>query len=219
MSQITSPFPEFITMADLLDHLGGIAPNRVRWQPLSGTATEDDVLAIHDRENKLFDLADGVLVEKVMGIRESVVAAALIGILEPFVNAHDLGFVTAPDGMMRLGTRLISIPDVSFVSWARLPEGKFPDKPIPELFPDLAVAVLSDSNTPAEMKQKRREYFKAGTRLAWMVDPAKRTVDVYTSLKKFTVLTEVDCLDGGDVIPGFTLPISRLFVALDRHAP
>jgi hypothetical protein len=69
------------TLADLLDYLGGIAPERVRLHPAPGTATEDDVLSVHDREGRLCELVDGVLVEKAMGFRESLLAATLIIIL------------------------------------------------------------------------------------------------------------------------------------------
>jgi Uma2 family endonuclease len=79
--------------------------------------------------------------------------------------------------------------------------------------------VLSESNTPAEIKRKRREYFKAGTSLMWVVDPKVRTVTVWTSVKKSQVLTESDTLDGGSVLPGFKLPLKELFSVLDREAP
>jgi hypothetical protein len=86
------------TLADLLEHLGGIHPNRVRFRPAPGTATEKDVLAIHDREGRLYELVDGVLVEKAMGWSESLLAGALIEVLRGFVRPRNLGLVTAPDG-------------------------------------------------------------------------------------------------------------------------
>jgi len=75
-------FPAAIeTLADLLEYLGGIAPDRVRFRPPPGTATEEDVLAIHAREGRLYELIDGVLVEKAVGLRESYLASVLITIL------------------------------------------------------------------------------------------------------------------------------------------
>ena len=59
------------TVADLHEHLGGVSPSRVRFQPWPGTATVRDVIAVHDVENRLCELVDGVLVEKVMGFRET----------------------------------------------------------------------------------------------------------------------------------------------------
>ena len=66
-----------LTLADVLQQLGGISPRRIRFRPAPGTATEDDVIKIHDRERRLFELIDGVLVEKVMGYWESVLAIEL----------------------------------------------------------------------------------------------------------------------------------------------
>ena len=103
-------------LADLLEHLGDISPKRVRFRPAPGTATEQDVLAIHDHEDRLYELVDGVLVEKAMGLSESLLAGALIEVLRSFVRPRNLGLVTAPDGMVRLAADLIRIPDVAFIS-------------------------------------------------------------------------------------------------------
>ena len=119
------------TVGDLLDHLGGIAPERVRLSPAPGTATEEDVLHVHDHTGRLCELVDGVLVEKAMGFRESLLAAALIIILGNSVRPRNLGLVTAPDGMVRLAAGLVRIPDVAFISWDRLPDRRVPTAPIP----------------------------------------------------------------------------------------
>jgi Uma2 family endonuclease len=87
------------------------------------------------------------------------------------------------------------------------------------LAPSIAVEVLSESNTRGEMERKRREYFKAGVEVVWIVDPESRTVDVYTTLQEFITLTEKDKLDGGAVLPGFTLSLRDLFSELDLAAP
>jgi hypothetical protein len=71
----SATFSGYRTVADLLEHLGGVAPSRVRFQPWPGTATVRDVIAVHDAENRLCELVDGVLVEKVMGFDESSISA------------------------------------------------------------------------------------------------------------------------------------------------
>ena len=207
-----------LTMADLLTQLGDIPPSRVRLRPLPGAATEQDVLQLHDRENLLFELVDGVLVEKAMGFREALVAVALLGHLARFVAEKNLGLVVGPDGMLRLFLKTVRIPDVAYISWRQIPTGRVPSVPIPDLFPDLAVEILSASNTPAEMARKRREYFAAGARLVWIIDLELRTVAVYTSADEFTVLSASHRIDGGDVLQGFTLELSELFSELDRHS-
>jgi Uma2 family endonuclease len=77
--------------------------------------------------------------------------------------------------------------------------------------PDLAVEVLSEGNTEAEMERKLREYFDAGVLLVWYVDPEARTVRVYTSPGEARLLGEEDTLDGGSVLPGFRLSIRGWF--------
>lgn len=215
MTAVVTSIAAIVTLADLLEQLGGIAPERVRFRPVPGTATEKDVLAIHDHEDRLYELVDGVLVEKAMGLRESLLAGAFIEILRGFVRSQNLGLVTAPDGMMRLAAGLVRIPDVAFIAWDRFPYRRVPTEPIPDVAPDLAVEVLSPGNTPGEMARKRQDYFAAGTRLVWQVEPNKRTVEVFTAPDQSTVLYEADTLEGGTVLPGFTLPLQELFSELD----
>jgi Uma2 family endonuclease len=199
------------TVADLLAHVGPIPLRRIRHDPAPGTATEEDVVQIHDREKRLYELVDGVLVEKVMGYYESYLAILLARLLGNFVAERNLGIVAGSDGLMRLFPGLIRIPDISFVSWARLPGGRLSREPIADFAPDLAVEVLSPSNTRQEMERKLRDYFTAGVRLVWYVDPPSRTLTVYTAADQSRLLRQTDTLDGGSVLPGFSLPLQQLF--------
>jgi Uma2 family endonuclease len=217
MTSVLTPPGLIETLADLLEQLGGIAPERVRFHPLPGTATEKDVLEIRARTGLLCELVYGVLVEKGMGFRESLLAGVLLTCLSNFVRPRNLGLVTGESGMMRLAAGLVRIPDVAFISWERLPNRRVPSEPIPGLAPDLAVEVLSASNTRREMARKRQEYFAAGVRLVWLVEPVARTVEVYTTPEQFTLLHEEDTLDGGAVLPGFVLPVREVFAELDRQ--
>jgi len=204
-------------MRDLLARLGDIPPERVRLDPPLGTATEHDLLDIANREGVLCELVDGVLVEKAVSYRESLLALLLAELLNAFIRPRNLGLVTGEAGMMKLFAALVRIPDVAFASWDRIPGGKVPTEPVPTLAPDLAVEVLSPGNTPAEMQRKRIEYFSAGVLLVWIVDPDTRSVAVYTTADQPTILSETDTLDGGNVLPGFSLPLRDLFAELDRH--
>jgi Uma2 family endonuclease len=212
----TLPVPE--NLADLVDRLGHVPLDRIRMQPAPGTATEQDVLAALEAPRKrICELIDGVLVEKAMGYAESVLASLLIESLNAFVRAHNLGLVTAPDGTVRLWAGRVRIPDVAFFSWDRMPGRRRPQQPIPTLAPDLAVEVLSPSNTAKEMRRKRDDYFSVGVRLVWEIDPDTRTCSVYTAPDAVATLTEADAVDGGDVLPGFRLPLRDLFAELDRQ--
>src|SRR5690349_13366536 len=95
------------TLAQLIERLGGIAPTRIRVRLPLGRATEQDVLNIEAHEDRLFELVDGVLVEKVMGYLESRLAAFLIRCLDIFVDPRNLGLVTGADGMVRLTGGLV----------------------------------------------------------------------------------------------------------------
>src|SRR5207302_7077409 len=128
--------------------------DRIRFRPAPGTAVEQDVIDLNDRENRLFELVEGVLVEKPMGFLESRVAVLLSHVLEGFMEEHDLGIVVGADGMIRIAIGLVRIPDVSVILWDRLPNRRIPREPIPSLTADLAVEVLSVSNTPAEIDRK-----------------------------------------------------------------
>jgi Uma2 family endonuclease len=208
------------TIGDLLERLGGISPQRVRFKPAPGTATEQDVVSVEAHENRLCELVDGVLVEKPMGYVESLLAMAIGDALRKFVKPRKLGLVTGESGMMRLFPGLVRIPDVAFVAWDRIPGGRVPRQPIPDLVPHLVVEVLSESNTAAEMARKLDEYFRTGVVLAWLVDPRDRTVTTYTSPTQFLLLDESHTLDGGAVLPGFALPLRDLFAEMDeRPAP
>src|SRR5262249_7844749 len=124
---------------------------------------------------------------------------------------HDLGVVLGEGAFLRLFPGQVRAPDVSFITWSQMPNQEFPDDPVAALAPDLAVEVLSKGNTRAEMDRKLKENFRAGSQLVWDFDPKKRTVRVYTSPRKSSLLTEDDTLDGGKVLPGFALPIRKWF--------
>jgi Uma2 family endonuclease len=212
----TSRRPAFETMAELLERLGGVAPERVRLDPPPGRATERHLIRLNDRSGRLYELIDGVLVEKAVSYPESNLAAWLIFLLQEFLQRHDLGLVAGEGGGMRLMQGLVRLPDVSFVRWERLPSREVPMDPIAGLGPDLAVEVLSPSNTRGEMERKLREYFLSGTRLVWLVDLRKRRVVVHTDPDQGAVLAEGQTLDGGDVLPGLALPVGRIFERLPR---
>jgi Uma2 family endonuclease len=212
---LTSIAPGVETLAGVLDRIGNVPLDRVLWTPRPGTATEEDVVRLADGEPKqLVELVDGVLVEKPTGNREALLAMTFGSILLTFVRARKLGVVAGPDAIVRTGDGRRRLPDAYFTPWDRLPSrtahlGRVADYPI-----DLAVEILSDSNTRAEMAAKRREYFGSGTRLVWEVDPVARTMSVYETPPDPDVcrtLGPADVLDGGAVLAGFTLPLYELF--------
>ena len=202
------------TMGDLLRRLG-VSAHRVRLQPTPGTATIDDLADANDRRRGKapYEWIDGTLVEKAVGFNESVLAAWVLDRIFVYLDTHDVGFLAGEGGVMRILPKVGRAPDVSFIAWSSLPGGRRPgpDDRVPAIVPDLAVEVLSKSNTKREMARKRREYFQAGVKRVWQIDPATATARVYTAAKTFTAIPADGVLDGETILPGFTLPLADLF--------
>ncbi len=210
MSQAMIAPPDIKTLADLRHRLGGIPLERICFHPAPGTATEKDVIEAEERENRLCELVDGTLVEKAIGFEESRLAIELAFLIKSYLAQHDLGICVGADGMMRIAPGLVRIPDLSFISWNRLPGRESPREPIPDLAPDLAVEVLSDGNTKSEMARKVGEYFDVGVILVWLIDPRKRTARSVSTIEKSALVRAHEAVDGGAVLPGFILRLSDL---------
>jgi Uma2 family endonuclease len=207
------------TLADRLADLGNVPLERIRQDPPPGQATIDDVNRLRESEGKLYELVDSTLVEKAMGWQESMLAGVLLQWLNNYLDENPIGVATGADGMTRLFADTVRGPDVAFVSWSRLPDGRLPEQPIPDLVPNFVIEVLSISNTRAEMSRKRREFFHAGVELIWMIDPRSRTVAVFESSEKLTMFDEFGVLSGGNVLPGWSVDLEKLFARLDQSRP
>jgi Uma2 family endonuclease len=211
---LQSAIPIGWTAADLMAELGGISLERIRMYPPPGMATEEDVVRADLREDRLCELIDGVLVEKTMGTYESLLAMEIAHLLKLFLDRHDLGVVLGADGMLRILPEQVRTPDVCFISWERFADRQVPSEPVWGLAPDLAIEVLSKGNTEAEMQRKLRDYFGAGVRLVWYVDPATRSARAFTAPDEVVEVTDDRALSGGDVLPGLELPLGDLFAKL-----
>lgn len=207
---------KLLTAADILKMFGAIPMWRIRTHPAPGMATEEDALRVEATEERPCELIDGILMERTSGYDESILALAIGELLRGFVRPKRLGLVAGEQGPLKLAPGVIQVPDVSFVSAGRLRGGKRPRTPIPHLVPDLAVEIISPSNTPQEMQRKLAAYFKAGVRLVWLVYPIKRTVVVYTAPRTKTTLNASDTLTGGKVLPGLEIQLKDLFAELDE---
>jgi Uma2 family endonuclease len=208
--------PRYRNGAEFLHDLGDIALERIIFDPWPGTATEADLLQKVEVEKHLCELVEGTLVEKPMGLYESLVASLLGHALWNWILPRRLGLIAGGDGPIRFKVGLVRLPDVSFVSTARVKAAGGITEQIPSLIPDLAVEVLSPSNTRREMKRKREEYFSAGVRLVWIIDPVARSAEVYTGEDDMTPLAPDGTLTGGDVLPGFELRLNDLFAQADE---
>ena len=199
------------TFADVVHDLGDIPLHRIRSLPYP--ATEKD---LNKPENKCCELIDGILVEKAMGANESVLGLYIGRVIGNHVAQDDLGAILGADGYFYLEGGQIRAPDVSFIPWSALPEEKIPERGHSHVEPALFVEVLSPDNTAAEIDRKLREFFAAGTQLAWVINPRTKSARVYTSAKRFKELDVHGTLDGGKVLPGFKLTLAELFAATRR---
>jgi Uma2 family endonuclease len=103
-------------------------------------------------------------------------------------------------------------PDAAFISDARWPvRRRVPDVPVWDMVPDLAIEVVSPNNTADEVQDKRLEYFLAGVQRVWVVYPRQREIYDYAAPTQVRILGADQELDGGDLLPGFRLPLTVLF--------
>ena len=152
------------------------------------------------------------------GAPHGAAATNLVLLLGVHVNANRLGRVFG-DSFGYILTQLpqtVRVPDLSFVQADRLPpEGIGPG--LLRFAPDLAVEVLSPSESASELEEKLADYTAAGTRLIWVVDPARRTVMILAPAQPVRWLQEADVLDGGEVVPGFSCKVAEIFEGIARR--
>jgi Uma2 family endonuclease len=211
----TSP-PSAWTVADVLSRVGNVPPERIRVNPAPGTATIQDVIDLDDHEDRLCELVDGILLEKAMGYEESNLAARIIFLVQVYLEKNNIGKIAGEAGMMEVLPNQVRIPDISFIRWERYRNRKNPKAGAPFMAQDLAIEIISPSNSKGEMERKLRDYFTAGVRLVWYIDPATRSAKTYTGPDQCVDVAENDSLSGGDVLPGFELPLKELFKQIEE---
>ena len=179
-------------------------------QPALMTAEELFDLPADDYK---YELVAGELIRMAPTGGEHGVLTVRIGrILDEYVEAHDLGICSGAETgfILRRAPDIVRAPDAAFIAKARIPETGIPKTYWP-FAPDLAVEVTSPSDRFSAVQTKIAEYFSAGTRLVWVIEPATRTVYAYRSVHDVQALGEDDELSGADVLPGFRYALGRLF--------
>ena len=202
------------TAGDVFHRLGAIPLSRLQKNPSVGVATEQDVVDLQIREDRLCELVDGMLLEKVMGSYESLLAMELGILLGQFIRTANLGRLLGESSLLRLAPGVLRSPDLSFVTNQQLAGLPANQGGIWELAPTLAVEVISHGNTAEEMRAKLRDYFNNGVREVWYVYPAERAIHLHVSETAVRVLTSPQVLDDSRVLPGLKLQLARLFAPL-----
>jgi len=202
--------------AELHARLGGVPLERIRMTPFPGSATEAD---LENNRGLTCELIDGVLVEKAMGTRESLLGIWIATQILNYVDSDDLGVVLGEAGFIRLKTGQVRAPDATFIPWSSFPDEELPPEAYWSVKPSLIVEVLSSDNTKAEIDRKLGEFFAFGCKRAWVIDPKARTAKVHTSVARFQIVDENGILNAGRALPGFKLYMSDLFAKLKRRKP
>ena len=159
-----------------------------------------------------YELSKGELLPMTpVGMEHGGIVIRLGRLLGGYVDEKRLGLVGTEVGFrLSRNPDTVRAPDVAFVAKQRLPAEGVP-KQFADFPPDLAVEVLSPEDTASEILRKIEEYLAAGVALAWVVDPATRTVTVYRSLRDIQIFSADQELDGGEVLPGFRARVAEIF--------
>lgn len=161
----------------------------------------------------LYEVVYGQVVEKEMSFFATWIASGLIAHMRPFVASNRLG-TAVQDAIFILDpvANLRRRPDVAYMSAATWPFGKpFPETGDLTVCPDLAVEVTSPNDLFDDVNVKVDEYFRHGCRQVWLVVPKTKRVHIYTNPTTVRVLTTDDTLSAEELIPGWSMPVEKLF--------
>ena len=180
----------------------------------TGLLTAEDLIGLPDE----YELYEGVPRRVAAAPTASLIAANVCALLWNHVEQYQSGDVFGADASFRLARNpdIVFLPDAAFVRAARIISDE--DLAFPfEGAPDLAVEVRSPGDRAAELDAKMRQYLAAGTDLGWAIDPVARTVAVYRSGSPVHVLHDTHTINGGEVLPGLEIAISRVFQIRSRR--
>lgn len=172
-----------------------------------------EITQLPENRNKRLELVDGVIREMASSSKlNTVIAAKILSAMYQHAEANDLGYVVGADSGFDLGVGYVRQPDCAFINKARVPtlEGN-----TFVVGPDLAVEVISPSESPRDILDKARRYLQTGGQMVWAVYPVEKVVDVYTLNEKGSLVIDTfdinAMLDAGKAFPGFSLPVQKIF--------
>jgi Uma2 family endonuclease len=166
-------------------------------------------IALPENSDRLFELIDGEIVEKMPTEEYGFLASILNAEIYNYLKKHPIGRVVVEVRYQLPGDHQNSrLPDVSFTSNERL-QPLVKSGAVPQM-PDLVIEIKSPNDVMLKMREKALYYLSNGAQLVWLVFPHKKQIEVYTA-DEVKVLGLDDTLDGGDVLPGFTLALQEIF--------
>ena len=181
--------------------------------------TRENVLALQilpENADKTIELIDGEVIIMAGGsILHTLIITRLVNLLADYLRVNPLGMALTDVALYDLPNGDLVIPDGSFVV-----NGRYDEDHLPVRFPfapDLAIEVMSPSNTDAQMSVKVDTYLMSGTRLVWLIYPERRVVSVYhrqpDGTTTYRSLNDKDTLSGDDVLPSFSVATVAIFTA------
>ena len=148
------------------------------------------------------------MIEKVYDFTPSRIATHISTFFSAYLNEHEIGYVTGASGGYILTETDIFIPDVGYISKTRLPEMPALEAPVP---PDLAVEVKTQKDWKRTLRYKAERYLEMRTQVVWLVFPDEQVAEVYVLDEDVQTIGIDGVLDGGDLLPGFTLAVREIF--------
>ncbi len=173
------------------------------------TMTAEELFNLQDEPNRHALIKGELLTKPPPNLKHGFVIMNLAVPLATHIKANKLGVVAAESGfILEQNPDTVLGPDISFVRAERIKT--IPDAYV-EMAPDLAVEVVSPSQFKPEIERKASLWLEHGVLEVWLVYPKSRKVEIRRATGETQLLQEGDDLTGGDLIPGFRIPVSEIF--------
>ena len=179
--------------------------------------TVDDFEAMAADPGHRYELVDGELVDMDGKPRHGAVTGEIYFLLRGHIGRNSLRFFVGVNTGFQMDPFTLRFPDVHVTSWERLAQYDETAPGWPAFAPDVAIEVVSASNTPAALDRKTAEYFAGGSQAVWIADPDPRTVKIRRPGQPERIFGPGDVLSGEPEIPGFTCAVADIFAVLDRR--
>jgi Uma2 family endonuclease len=193
-----------------------LSPENLVVEPISKKVWTDRAFMALPDDGHHYEVVQGELIDMGnSGALHGYICSSLMILLGGYVRLQNLGAMFDSSTAFKMKNGNKRSPDISFFAKERLQGMTELPTGFLEGAPDLAVEVLSPSNTVEEIDDKIVEYFENGARLIWVINPRQQYILVYRSAQApDRLLKSADTLSGEDVIPEFSLPVADLFQKL-----
>ena len=178
--------------------------------------TVEEFWAMPEDPGHRYELVDGELVDMDGAPRHGIVATELAWLIRTHVRDAGLPMFVGNATGFQMNPYTLRFPDVHVTTWERMAAYDVDAGGFPHFAPDVAIEVVSPSNTPAALARKTEEYFANGTCAVWVADPDDRTVRIRRPGVAELVFGPDDILSGDPELPGFSCAVSDIFAVLDR---